>query len=212
MKYLVDSSAPWIPSPADEMLLMAALAPAGKEHDAGLAWLTNANLAALSEASHRLLPLVHDRLVRDGMDHPLIGILKGVRRKVWSRNHLLFKHVTPAIVALRQSGIDVMPLKGAALTLSYYKDYGLRPLGDFDLMVRFRDVAAAFELLAENGWKPEFPMQGKLRQNIFKYIHAEHFVNSSDYTWISTGTYLHYAWIQLLIRPFGAVPLPSTSI
>lgn len=92
------------------MLLMAALAPAGKAHDAGLAWLANVNLATQSEASNRLLPLVHDRMLRDGVDHPAMAILRGVRRKVWSRNHLLFKHVTPVIVALRQAGIDVMLL------------------------------------------------------------------------------------------------------
>jgi hypothetical protein len=187
MNYLIDSSAPWIPSPADEMLLMAALAPEGTAHDAGLTWLANVNLATQTEATHRLLPLVHDRLVRDGIDHPAMAILNGVRRKVWCRNQLLFKHAAPAIHALRQSGIDVMLLKGVALTLNYYQDYGLRPMSDFDLMVRFRNVAAAMEILTEHGWKSEFPLQGKLRQNILKYIHAEHFVDNS-------GLYLDVHW------------------
>ena len=96
MKDLIDSSAPWIPSPEDELLLMAALAPEGKAHDAGLAWLANVNLAAQKEVTQKLLPLVHDRLVRDGIDHPAMAILKGVRRKVWSRNQLLFKHCIPS--------------------------------------------------------------------------------------------------------------------
>lgn len=179
MKALIDSNAPWIPSPEDELLLMAALAPEGKAHDAGLAWLANVNLAAQTEVTQKLLPLVHDRLVRDGIDHPAMAILKGVRRKVWSRNQLLFKHVSPAIQALRHAGIDVMPLKGAALTLNYYQDYGLRPMGDFDLMVRFKDVAAAMEILTENGWKSDLPTHGKLRQNILKYTQEGHFTDSS---------------------------------
>lgn len=187
MKGLIDFNAPWIPSLADEMLLMAALAPAGKAHDAGLAWLTNANLAAQTEATCQLLPLVHERLVRDGIEHPTMAILKGVKRKVWSRNHLLFRHASPAIQALRQAGIDVMLLKGAAVTLSYYQNYGLRPMGDFDLMVRFKDVSAAIEILTENGWKSEFPMHGKLGQNILTYTHAMHFKDNSgldlDFHW-----------------------------
>lgn len=187
MKYLIDPKAPWIPSTEDEMLLLAALAPEGKAHDDGLAWLANVNLATQKEATIRLLPLVHDRLVRDGIDHPAMTILKGVRRKIWSRNQLLFRHVAPAIQALRQAGIDVMPLKGAALIIKYYQDYGLRHMGDYDLMVRVRDVAAAFVILTETGWKSDLPTHGKLRQNIIKYTQERHFTDSSgmvlDFHW-----------------------------
>ena len=187
MKGLIDFNAPWIPSLADEMLLMAALAPAGKAHDAGLAWLANVNLATQTEATIRLLPLVHDRLVRDGIDHPAMAILKGIRRKVWSRNQLLFMHTAPAIQAIRRAGIDVMFLKGAALVLKYYDNYGLHAMGDFDLMVRFNDVAAAMEILKEHGWKSDFPMQGKLRLNMLTYLYATHFKHNSgleiDFHW-----------------------------
>jgi len=182
MKGSIDSSASWIPSPEDEMLLMAALAPEGKANDAGLAWLTNMNLTTQGEATNRLLPLVHDRLLRDGIDHPAMAILKGVRRKVWCRNQLLFKHAAPAVQALCQAGIDVMFLKGTALTLNYYQDYGLRPMGDFDMMVRFKDVAAAMEILREKGWEENFLMEGKFGRNILIYNHAMHFKDSSGLT------------------------------
>jgi hypothetical protein len=60
-------------------------------------------------------------------------------------------------------------------------------MGDFDLMVPFKDVTSAIEILHENGWKSESPMQGKLGRNIFTYIHAEHFTDNSgldmDFHW-----------------------------
>jgi hypothetical protein len=179
MKDLIDSNAPWIPSQEDEMLLLAALAPQGRAHDTGIAWLENMDLATQGMATNRLLPLLHDRLIRDGIDHPALAIMKGVRRKVWSRNQLLFKRAIPAIQALRQAGIDVMLLKGAALTLNYYQDYGLRPMDDLDLMVRVTDVALAIEVLANNGWNSKISRQGKLIKNALKYGLEEHFKDSS---------------------------------
>jgi hypothetical protein len=77
-----------------------------------------------------------------------------------------------------------MLLKGTVLTLNYYEDYGLRSMGDFDLMVRLTDVVAAIAILKENGWKMrdgicDASMHGVLGQNILRYNHAEHFINDS---------------------------------
>ena len=60
-------------------------------------------------------------------------------------------------------------------------------MGDFDIMVRFKDVAAAMEILTENGWKSDLPTHGKFRQNILKYTQEGHFTDSSgmilDFHW-----------------------------
>ncbi len=181
MKDSVDIGAAWAPSREDEMLLGVAFAPEGQARDAALTWLETVNLATQGAATNRLLPLVYDRLLRESIDHPVMAILKGVRRQVWCRNQLLFRRATPAIRALRLAGIDVMLLKGAALTLNYYHDYGLRPMGDFDLMVPLKNVASVIKIFSENGWKSDLPMQGKLGRNILTYSHAEHFKDNSGY-------------------------------
>lgn len=171
----------WAPAPEHEMLLQAAFAPEGKAHEAGLAWLATANLAAQNSFLNRMLPLVHERLLREGIDHPAMAILKGVRRQVWCRNQLLFRQAIPAVRALRLAGIDVMLLKGVALTLKYYDDYSLRPMGDFDLMVPRKNLPSAIEILGANGWGSEGLARNNLRQNILTYSHAEHFSHRSGH-------------------------------
>jgi len=48
-------------------------------------------------------------------------------------------------------------LKGTALTLLYYRDYGLRPMVDCDVLVPTARVWDAFDLLQSLGWKPDHP-------------------------------------------------------
>jgi hypothetical protein len=44
-----------------------------------------------------------------------------------------------------------------ALTLLYYRDWGLRPMSDFDLLVPTAQAREAFDLLQGLGWKPSPP-------------------------------------------------------
>jgi hypothetical protein len=169
---LLDKNAAWLPSQKQEMLLKIALAPEGEARAAGLTWLASVDLANQDAASNRLLPLVHDRLLQEDIDHPVMEILKGVRRKAWCRNQLLFTHTVPVIQALRDTGIEVMLLKGMALTQHYYGTTGLRPMADIDLMVPFRDADSAVEILCKNGWEAERPLPAKLTQEMKLCAHA----------------------------------------
>ena len=52
-------------------------------------------------------------------------------------------------------GVDVMPLKGAILSTSYYEDPALRPMSDLDLLVRPDHLTQAAVLLGQLGYEPE---------------------------------------------------------
>ncbi len=52
-------------------------------------------------------------------------------------------------------GVDVMPLKGAILSISYYEDPALRPMSDLDLLVRPEHFTQAAVLLGQLGYEPE---------------------------------------------------------
>jgi len=45
-----------------------------------------------------------------------------------------------------------MVLKGAALILLYYKNHGLRPMGDIDILVHTEQAREAIDLLIRSGW------------------------------------------------------------
>jgi len=53
------------------------------------------------------------------------------------RNMKLYNELGKFLKALKNTGIDVIVLKGAVLAETVYQDIGLRPMGDIDIMVRF---------------------------------------------------------------------------
>lgn len=141
------------PSLAQEQLLKAAFGNEEEARKAFRAWRQEVDLDGdLGYPALRLLPLVYDNLQRLGLEDPLLGRLKGVYRRFWCENQALFFAMHPLLLRLREAGIDLLLLKGAALVLSYYRNHALRPMADFDLAVRTEDLPRAVALLKESGW------------------------------------------------------------
>src|SRR5262245_12445960 len=95
-----------------------------------------ADLDRLDPGSIRLLPLLYRRLERDGAQDEIARKLKGVYRHAWYGNQLRLRDAALVAGELRRRGTEPMLLKGAALTLLHYRDYGLRPMEDVDILVR----------------------------------------------------------------------------
>lgn len=148
-----DVPAAW-PSARQELLLTAALADADDAIAAWLAWQEATDLVAdpVDPGSMRLLPLVYRNLARHGHDGPLMPRLKGVHRYWWLRNQGTFRAATEVLRLLADRGIETMVLKGIALSELYYRDRGVRPMGDFDVMVPVARAAEAVAALCEVGW------------------------------------------------------------
>jgi putative nucleotidyltransferase-like protein len=58
------------------------------------------------------------------------------------------------LAAFEGAGIKTMVLKGAALIQLYYRESGLRPMLDADVLVHTDQAEAAMELLTRLRWKP----------------------------------------------------------
>ena len=126
------------PTPAQEQLLRACFIPAAA---AGV------DTAQVDEASLRLLPLLYRRRGREE-GRPVYLVL-------WSQNQQRIAQAAELVQAFAQAGIDSLLLKGLAVTISHYRDAGLRAMGDIDLLVRAEDVGEAAEVLQRAGWKAE---------------------------------------------------------
>ena len=138
-----------------ELLLKAALLKGEEAKDAWRNWRAHVDFEGeLDWTSYRLLPLLYQNLKRLRVDDPLMGRIKGVYRRAWYRNQNLFRSGAAVIRALQAAGIETLILKGAALTWLYYKDYGLRPMEDFDVLVPTQKRRAAIDVLNRNGWTP----------------------------------------------------------
>jgi hypothetical protein len=79
--------------------------------------------------------------------------LKGIYRNAWVRNQLLVEHGLRALRTLRAHDIDSIVLKGAALVADgSYAELALRPMEDFDLLVRPHEFRRAIDVLRASGW------------------------------------------------------------
>ena len=126
-----------------------------------LAELTPAALAALDAlaAEHRLQPAFH-RL--HGSDARIPAALReswrsaaraGAIGALFQRRELL-----AAVALLRQHGIEPLILKGGWLAWHVYPEAAMRPLRDFDLLLREDDFILAIDLLLASGYTYAWPL------------------------------------------------------
>ena len=145
------------PTLQQELLLGGALLKGREALDAWKEWRSRVDIDdidRLDPGSYRLLPLLYRNLNNHGVEDPLMMRLKGVYRLTWYKNQMLFHTMANILRSFHDAGIETMVLKGAALTLLCYKDYGLRPMNDFDVLIRPEKVLAAIRLLEKLGWTP----------------------------------------------------------
>ncbi len=69
------------------------------------------------------------------------------------RNTFLFHQLEAVLHRFEAEGVEVMLLKGAALSRTVYGSAAVRPLGDLDLLVRAADVDLALQLLWSDGYR-----------------------------------------------------------
>ncbi len=107
-----------------------------------------------------LLPLLYrrwhsDSAVDSEQTAPLLERSREVYLTTWAASKRWQPHLLQLLEAFQRAGIEAMLLKGAAMVAGYYHDAALRPMADFDVLVRDRDLEAAIALLAGLEWRPE---------------------------------------------------------
>lgn len=152
------------PTDQQAWCLRAALLPGEK----GLAAWRRATAAIdpvqLDEASRSLLPLVYRNLVHSGGRPEGIEELRRHYLLTWSQNLRLYHGVLPLLQAYEQAGIDAIVLKGLALIARFYRDPGLRPMGDVDVLVPASRVEQATTLAVALDWQPRHRLTRAFRR------------------------------------------------
>jgi hypothetical protein len=147
----------WLPSPRQELLLVAAL---GSPDRASAAWDELGPQLDLNSIPHhefRMLPLLYRNLTLIGASDPVMARLKGIYKRTWYHNQLRLRKAERVIATLQHHDFDVILLKGGALVDKYYADRGARPMQDLDIAVT-KDATRAAAVLAESGWRIEKPI------------------------------------------------------
>jgi Uncharacterised nucleotidyltransferase len=145
------------PTPAERLLLEAALLSGDEAVTAWRGWTERRGLDAAYVGERRLLPAVYRNLARLGIEDERLPKLRGIHRHDWYRNQLQFAAAAELIERLERSGVPTLVLKGGALAVLHYRDAGSRPMSDVDILVPPGLAATAVDVLEEAGWRPNVP-------------------------------------------------------
>ena len=145
------------PGLQQELLLKAALLRGELALVAWRHWKATVDLDRIDHESARLLPLLYRNLSGLGVTDPLLERFKGSHRKAWYKNRVLIHILSGLVGRLHEAGLRTVVLKGVPMTLLYYRDYGLRPMDDVDLLVSAAEALQAATLLQQWGWQARFP-------------------------------------------------------
>ena len=159
------------PTDDQTLLLRAALLDAETGRRAWDEWRAGHSLETADPASHRLFPLAYTNLRATGLDESDLAKLKGAYRAAWVRNQILFRQAAQALGVLHDMGIPTLVLKGIALTVAHFRDEGVRPMEDIDVLVPRHDFERAIAVLTRTGWvrgRDGMPAGG------LGAVHAEH--------------------------------------
>ena len=150
MSYRGDLSE-FLPTPHQEQLLKACLFEGEEALAAWQRWRSGADLDQIDGGSVRLLPLLAEKLRRLNVHDPAFDKYRGVQRRTWARNNLLYRAAGRVVRQFNAERIPVMALKGFVLASAYYDEMSLRPMNDIDLLVHLEDVGKAIGLLERSG-------------------------------------------------------------
>jgi Uncharacterised nucleotidyltransferase len=198
------------PNHEQELMLKAALLTGDACFDAWSQWVASGTIDRMDFGSFRLLPQLYVNLRDQGFEHPLMSILKGSYRRAWYKNQMLFHQIEPVLKHLHAAGLEMMLLKGGALSLLHYRDFGLRPMQDFDILVPEERAGEAIGLFRELGWKTLTAVPRNFDASFRQYRHSVALTDGTD-----LQVDLHWHVLYLDCRPncdrdFWTVSVPVT--
>lgn len=105
---------------------------------------------------HRLGPLLHRALEHAVVPQEVKESLGRSRRRTAFRNLEIYGELVKIARLLDAAGVDFIALKGAYLAKFAYKEPGLRPMRDLDLLLRPNQAVEAFDLIKAQGYESLF--------------------------------------------------------
>ena len=142
------------PTELQKLLLQACLLEDKHAFEAWEEWIAKADVDHLDQGSFRLIPLLYKRLRGMGVRKKIMNLFAGIYRMAWYKNRTLLYTATQVIQSMNNVGIQSLLLKGGSHSMLYYKDFGVRPMWDVDIMVKTEQAIEAHELIECLGWQP----------------------------------------------------------
>jgi hypothetical protein len=154
------------PTREQELLLKAALFSGETALNSWEKWITLTDFNKIDSDSYRLLPLAVHNLEEKGMNDPFLDRFRGLKKKTWFKNQILFKSLRDILISFHSHGIKTIVLKGSALIPLYFNDLSIRPQNDVDILIPTDSVLLAVSALEDLGWKIKGRPKKRLKKEI----------------------------------------------
>jgi hypothetical protein len=105
----------FMPNFHQELLLKALLCRGPEAISAMNSWLDTVRFDSIGVAEIRLMPMLYSRMREFGIDHRLVGRIRGLYRRAWYVNMMMRKELTVLMSTVTAVTQPVILLKGAAL-------------------------------------------------------------------------------------------------
>lgn len=142
------------PNGSRQLLVMAAgHANETRAVEALVEWLSTTDIDSCHFPEQRLLVRIASRFPETRLKVAERARLNGIVRLLWTRSRLTLDNAAPALKALREAGVELLVLKGMALTALNMQNLKGRIAHDVDILVRGSDVPAALSTMDRSGWR-----------------------------------------------------------
>ena len=180
------------PNEEQTLLLHAALLSGRPAEDAWQSWKARIDFDKIDYASYKLLPLVARNSDLESLQDPIFEKCKGIYRRNWVSNQLNWGKLLPILDQLTKAGVNkIVLLKGMAMILSFYRDFGMRVIGDVDILIEREQLPIAAPFLRESGWEQTYTRIDEKNQEHLKKWHALNFTHPNGLL-----LDLHWSFIQ----------------
>jgi hypothetical protein len=195
------------PAEYQELLLKAALLKGKEAREAWTSWCSLVDPDHIDHESQMILPLLYRNLSALGIEDPRMNLYQGVKRKTWAKNHVVMHEIVPLLAKFHDSGIKTILLKGTAMLILYYNDYGLRPMEDVDMLVPVEKAKESIQILSESGWWIKKNSGPSFSEKYPAFVIENHFENPNG-----IQVDLHYHLLDECPYPNGDVDFWRASV
>jgi hypothetical protein len=144
------------PTESQQLLIKSAVFKSSSALEAWTTWLQRerSNFNELDHASYHLFPLVYRNLEKYNPDGIEFQKCKGAYRQTWAANQMLWNTLSPVLNQLATDGVyPYLLLKGIGLIAGYYRDFGVRVIGDVDILVPVNLLVKSTIILQKAGFQ-----------------------------------------------------------
>lgn len=164
------------PNEAQLILLKAALLSPDEAEPYWHEFVAAYDLQELDHGCNQLLPMVFINLKGRLKNDVNERTCRSSYKYAWANNHMLMHDAKALLVLLKQHDLKVCLLKGAAFIGHYFPDYGMRIMGDIDLLISPEQMPELIRVLESNGYKICANQQVD-SQSLLRLFHARSFKN-----------------------------------